>query len=58
MTRFHYRGIVQIGLEKFLHLVVDVLGGEAELLVENLVGGRETETGEAPDVAVSADKSF
>ena len=55
---FCCRGIVRLGLEEFLHLIVNVLGSEAEFLVEHLVGGGETKAGETPDVSVGTDKSF
>ena len=45
-------------LEQFLNLVVDVLGGEAEFLVEDLVRSGETEALKTPDSAILADEAF
>ncbi len=44
--------------EQLLDLVVDVLAGEAELLVEHLVGSREAERLETPDGAVGTYQAF
>lgn len=41
--------------DKLLYLLVDVLSGESELLVEHFVGSRETETLQAKDTAVGPD---
>ena len=53
-------GVRRVGvlLQQFLHLVVDVLGGEAEFLVEDLVRSGEAEAFEAPDSAIVANKSL
>ena len=45
-------------LQQFLDLVVDVLSGEAEFLVEDLVRGGETEGVETPDSTVFAHEGF
>ena len=45
-------------LQEGLHLVVDVLTGESELLVEHLVGSRETEALESPDGTVGTYQAF
>ena len=45
-------------LQQFLDLVIDVLGGEAEFLVEDFVRSREADGVETPYSAVFAYKAF
>ena len=45
-------------LQQLLDLVVDVLGGEAEFLVEDLVRSGETKGVETPDSAIFAHEGF
>ena len=47
-----------LSLQHLLDLVIDVLGGEAKFLVEDLVRGGETERVETPDSTVLAHEGF
>ena len=45
-------------MEQGFYLGVDILGGEAEFLVEDFVGCGETETVQSPHFAILADQPF
>ena len=45
-------------LQQLLDLLIDVLGGEAEFLVEDFVGSGEAEGVETPDGTILADQTF
>ena len=49
---------VSLPLQQLLYLVIDVLGGEAEFFVEDLVRSGETEGVESPDGTVFAHEGF